>query len=653
MKPVYPFLGYPFAAIVGQDLLKKALLLCAVNPAIGGVVIRGDKGTAKSTAARGLAEVLSPIERKKGCLFNCFSQEVPEACEVCSNPDVASEIVPVPFINLPLGATEDRLLGSLDFERALKEGKKAFQPGLLASAHRGILYIDEVNLLPDHLVDVLLDVAAMGQNSIQREGMSISHPARFALIGTMNAEEGDLRPQLLDRFAMMVEVKAPMDPSIRSEVVRRRMQFEKNPEGFAQIWHSAQETLRQEICQAQELLAEVEMEDSLLNFCSTLCCELEVVSLRADIVMNKVALALAALAKRKKVVIEDIRQAAELVLPHRRRRKPGEQVGLNQNKLDELIDQAKQKNNVNPKDNSSDSSDLNDDDDDRSGGENNSGGSERSEQVFGIARTDSVAKIAVSSRIESAATSGRRSSSASASRGHYVRSVANENPTAVAVDATIRHSVLRNAGKLDVSKADLHQKVRAGKNANLILFVVDASGSMAAKKRMESVKGSVVSLLDDMYQKRDTVAMITFRSDKAELLLPPTKSVEFAGQKLKELPTGGQTPLAHALALALSTLEQANIKNTHEPLLVILTDGRANVSIAADADPWEEALSHAGQISSSAIPALVLDTEAGYIRFGRARDLAEAMSAEYMPLENFSADFLTVTIRNHLKGRVR
>ncbi|MEN3811237.1 ATP-binding protein, partial [Chromobacterium piscinae] len=286
---------YPFAAIVGQEQLKQALLICAVDPTVGGVLVRGDKGSAKSTAARGLAAVLPPIRRAAGCGYNCEPEHPLPLCPVCSGGAPELHDGPVPFINLPLGATEDRVLGSLDFEKALQGGKQAFKPGLLAGAHRGMLYIDEVNLLADHLVDVLLDAAAMGVNTVEREGLAVSHPARVTLLGTMNQEEGDLRPQLLDRFGLMVDVAAPREPGLRAEVVRRRLAFEADPAGFAAQWQIDSEALRENIAAARALLPQTRLSDSLFHFVSELCCEFDVTSLRADIVLNKAARALAAL----------------------------------------------------------------------------------------------------------------------------------------------------------------------------------------------------------------------------------------------------------------------------------------------------------------------------------------------------------------------
>jgi magnesium chelatase subunit D len=631
--------NYPFAAIVGQEQLKRALLLCAVDPTLGGVLIRGDKGTAKSTAARGLTDVLLPIEKTPGCAFNCAPDAPLAECAACqtdNQPEAAPVLAPVPFINLPLGATEDRVLGSLDFERALKDGKQAFKPGLLAAAHRGLLYIDEVNLLADHLVDVLLDVCAMGTNTIQREGLSVSHPARITLLGTMNLEEGDLRPQLLDRFGMMVEVAAPRDAAIRSEVVRRRLAFEADPAGFTQSWQAATNALREKVQTAYTLLPQVALSDTLFDFISQLCCEFEVASLRADIVMNKAARGIAALDGRTTATAEDIRDAAELVLPHRRRRKPFEQSGLDKEKLEHLMQQAST-----PPPPSSDDAEQS--------SSNNEETSEQpgaaQEQLFAASAPANVGRIEVAA-LQAQETSGRRSSSSGSQRGHYLRALPNEQPAQLAVDATLRHALLRNPAEFSVTRADLHEKVRVGKQANLILLVVDASGSMAARRRMETVKGCVLGLLQDAYQRRDQVAVIAFRGTEAELVLPPTRQVEQAELALRELPTGGRTPLAHALQLAVQTLAQQELT----PLLVVLSDGRCNIALADGNDPWTETLGIAGQIAHQGTPALVLDTEQDFVKLGRAQELAQALRAEYLPLEGLSAEGLALTIRERLGG---
>ncbi|HEY8034433.1 MAG TPA: putative cobaltochelatase [Methylobacter sp.] len=620
---------FPFSAIVEQTQLKTALLLCAVDPSLGGVLIRGDKGTAKSTAARALTDILPLIERVAGCAFNCAPNTPYQHCETCNTEHATAQASSVPFITLPLGATEDRVIGTLDLEQALKGGSRVFKPGLLAAAHRGILYIDEVNLLPDHLVDVLLDAAAMGINAVQREGLSVSHPARFTLIGTMNLEEGDLRPQLLDRFGLMVEVTAPRNKAMRSKVVRRRIAFEANPTAYAAAWMHEQQALRHQLATAQQLLPEVTLDDALLDLISHLCCEFEVASLRADIVMHKAARALAALEGRAQVTPQDVRGAAELVLPHRRRRKPFEQPGLDQDQLDELMQQALQ-----PPD-EEESGVGTDQENDQDNGE-----SQNQQQVFAAASAGNVRKIEVDA-VSNRYASGKRSTAQDTPRGRVVRAVPDQNPSSLAVGATLRSAALRGSDDFQVTKSDLHQQIRSGKNANLILFVVDASGSMAAQRRMEAVKGAVLSLLTDAYQQRDEVAVISFRGESAQLLLPPTRSVDLAEQNLRELPTGGRTPLPYALSVALETLE----KTSMPPLLVLLSDGKANVALNDGNDPWQESLRFAELLAERGVPALVLDTETGYLRLGRARQLAQALGAEYLTLEELSSESLALTVR--------
>ena len=649
--------SFPFSAIVGQSQLKTALLLCAVDPSLGGVLIRGDKGTAKSTAARALVDILPPIKRTLGCTYNCSPNAPYEQCEICN--DAAHEIQdsPVPFVTLPLGATEDRVIGTLDLERALKGAKRVFQPGLLASAHRGILYIDEVNLLPDHLVDVLLDAAAMGQNSVQREGLSVSHPARFTLIGTMNLEEGDLRPQLLDRFGLMVEVQAPKDKVQRSEVVRRRIAFEAEPASYAASYATQQNEFRKQVVSAQSLFADVVLADDILDLISHLCCEFEVASLRADIVMHKVARGLAALDGRAIVNLADVKNAAEFVLPHRRRRKPFEQPGLDKERLDELMNEAAEnqsaasENETPPNNQHAESqAPAEQDEENQAQMEQDKATQPASEQVISAALAHPSPKITVALSANSHSSAGRRSQVSEVARGRVLRTVPHENPDSLAIAATLKSAAMRDAAEFSVKRSDLHQNIRTGKTANLILFVVDASGSMAAQQRMEAVKGAVLSLLTDAYQQRDEVAVISFRGEQASVLLTPTRSVEQDELALRELPTGGRTPLSHALQLALDILKKTDTRHA-PPLLIVLSDGKANVALQENGDPWRETLALADLIAERAIPALVLDTETGFLRLGRANQLSQAMGAEYLTLEALSAENLALTISARM-GRV-
>lgn len=641
---------YPFAALVGQETLKTALLLNAVDPAIGGVLICGEKGTAKSTAARALAAILPSIRRVAECPYHCADPGGDWAeCPFCREAtDPAIIETPAPFVDLPLGATEDRVIGTLDFQQALREGRRSVHPGLLASAHRGVLYIDEVNLLADHLVDVLLDVAAMGVNTIQREGIALRHPSRFLLLGSMNPEEGELRPQFLDRFGLMVTVAGPRDPETRAEIVRRRLAVESDPAEFARKWAKEQDELRQRIVRARQGLAAVEHDDGLLTFITRLCCELQVDGLRSDIVLLRTARALAAWESRPRVTLEDVRAAAELALPHRRRRRrPFEKPGLDPQQLDQHFQQ--------PDSRGAGGSPAQNHADDPPAPENPA-----NEQVFAAAAPQ------LSRRIETAAPSpatpppGRRNAGGSSGRGGYVRAVADPSPADLAVDATIRAAVCREpnlaagGAAIQVLPEDLHGKEGQNRTGSLLLFVVDASGSMAARRRMEAVKGAVLGLLQSAYEERDHVAVLAFRGPEATLLLPPTRSIDAAEQALRSLPTGGRTPLAHALRMAGELIAKTRRSPAGMPvLLIVLTDGKANVALPGlSGDPWQQALTAAAELAGTA--SLIFDTDAGYIRSGRARQLADALAAECLTLEDLSAETLLLKVRDksrHLAGR--
>lgn len=322
---------YPFSAIVGQEEMKRALLLAAVDPTIGGILVLGDRGTGKSTAVRGLAGLLPPIRAVKDCRFNCDPEMPSDTCPDCASKPAAARAkagrIPVPVIDLPLGAGEDRVIGALDLEAALVHGRKSFEPGLLASAHRGFLYIDEVNLLEDHIVDLLLDVAASGINVVEREGLSVRHASRFVLVGSGNPEEGELRPQLLDRFGVSVEVSSPTDIAERIEVVKRRDAYDRDPHAFMDRFKSADSRLRARIRRAQSVLESVECPDEALGFASRLCMKLGVDGLRGELTLLRVARATAALGGRENVAVSDMVAAAASALRHRLRRDPLDEAG--------------------------------------------------------------------------------------------------------------------------------------------------------------------------------------------------------------------------------------------------------------------------------------------------------------------------------------
>lgn len=334
---------FPFTAIIGQENMKKALVLNVVNPRLGGVLIQGEKGTAKSTAVRALADLLPPRRCIKGCRFHDDPGAPAAWCDEChekydhQEPEI--ELLPMKVVELPVSATEDRVVGTLDIEAAIREGKRSFETGILADANRNILYVDEINLLDDHVVDVLLDSAAMGINTVEREGISYSHPARFSLVGTMNPEEGDIRPQLLDRFALSVYVAGEKDLDRRAEVIKRRLEYEDDPAAFVAKWEEEQQNEVHRIERAMKLLPQVTAANEILRLAAKLSIALGVDGHRADITLIKTAQTLAAVAEHTEVNREDLREAAKLALPHRMRRRPFEEQSLNWDDVDKVIDE--------------------------------------------------------------------------------------------------------------------------------------------------------------------------------------------------------------------------------------------------------------------------------------------------------------------------
>ena len=647
---------YPFTALVGQEKMKSALLLNAINPKIGGVLIRGEKGTAKSTAARALADLLPEIEVVADCPFGCNSKLLSEMCHNCQERLAKKEEVPIALrkmkvVDLPQNATEDRVVGTLDIEHAIKTGEKKFEPGVLAQAHRNILYVDEVNLLDDHIVDVLLDAAAMGQNTVEREGISYSHPSHFILVGTMNPEEGELRPQLLDRFALCVEIEGIADLEQRVEIVKRRAAYESDPETFVQGWGGEQHELQDTILRAKHLLPEVKISDSLLHLIAEICISMAVQGHRADIVIARTAATIAAFEARLEVVEEDVRRAAELALSHRMRRKPFEEQKLDQDKLNETIEKHQDQ----EKEYSGEPPEMPPEDEEGLSPPPMSPEDERErklrEEVFEVGLPQQLPGIELDRDKISRDNPGRRNQSTVLSKvGKYVGSVFPRGKVSdIAFDATLRAAAPHQRERegnlaINIQTPDLREKVKERKVGSDILFVVDASGSMGAKKRMVAAKGAILSLLTDAYQRRDRVGMVAFRKENAEILLPFTSSLELAHQRLRELPTGGKTPLALGLlkGLELSSRE----KDTHR-ILVLLSDGKANVGF--DGSPLEDAKGVARRIREEGIEMVVIGTEDG--RLELAKEVAEAAQAQYIKLPEVTPDLVAGTVKGlHFPG---
>ncbi|MER8017804.1 putative cobaltochelatase [Streptomyces griseoluteus] len=652
---------FPFTAVVGQQDLQLALLLNAVAPNIGGVLVRGEKGTAKSTAVRALAALLPQVEVVAGCRFSCDPASPDPTCPDGPHTVEGAEARDARMVELPVGASEDRLVGALDIERALAEGVKAFEPGLLAAANRGILYVDEVNLLHDHLVDVLLDAAAMGASYVEREGVSVRHAARFLLVGTMNPEEGELRPQLLDRFGLTVEVAASREPDQRVEVVRRRLAYDDDPAGFAARWADEESAVRQRVVAARELLPKVRLGDGALKQIAATCAAFEVDGMRADIVMARTATALAAWDGRGDVLAEDVRQAALLALPHRRRRNPFDAPGLDEEKLDRTLEES-----------------AGDDDDPDPGGPDGGGGQPSPEDgpqggdtggaqpesaedgeprpAAGGAGEQAPARAAEPFRAKAltvpgvgAGAAGRRSR-ARTERGRTTGALRPRGAlTKLHMAATVRAAAPhqrargRSGPGLVLRRDDLRQAAREGREGNLVLFVVDASGSMAARQRMSAVKGAVLSLLLDAYQRRDKVGLVTFRGAAAEVALPPTSSVDAAAARLESLPTGGRTPLAAGLLKAHDVLRVERLRDpSRRALLVVVTDGRAT----GGPEPVALAGRAARLLGAESVASVVVDCESGPVRLGLAGRLAQELGGTAVTLEELRADAIAGLVRD-------
>jgi magnesium chelatase subunit D len=628
---------FPFAAVVGLDEVKLALLLAAVDRRIGGVLLRGQKGSAKTTLARGVAALL---------------------------PGAA------PFVELPIGATEDRVVGTIDLAAALRSGERVFRAGLLAAADRGVLYVDEVNLLPDHLVDVLLDVAVSGVNRVEREGVSHTHVSHFVLIGSMNPEEGELRPQLLDRFGLAVEVAASSDPELRAEAVRRRIAFDADPEGFVERWAGESTSLQARIA----ALEPAHVGDDLVVDVSAMCALVGAEGLRADLVICRAAAALASWEGRSDTSVEDVQRVAPLALGHRRRRGPFEAPGIDRAEVDAALAGARGVDRPGPAGNGDAAEPAAAD---QAGGRDRAGSPSPTSAPSPPAppapagpAMSPPAVVAALRRPADESTSSRaadgRRDLATGVRGRMVRDrVADDDGRLVgplAVGATVvatgeRRRMSRSAGaavelrhgEALIEAGDLREAVLERRVANLVVLVVDASGSMGAARRMEVAKGAVLGLLLDAYQRRDRVALVTFAGDAAHVALRPTGSVEVARARLDSLSTGGRTPLAEGI---LSALELCLVQrdSPYQPLLVLVSDGRA--TFAPDGrDPVTASREAAELVRRRGVRALVLDAEEGAIALGLAQPLADAMGAPCIRLDSLTVESVDAALRGALPVR--
>ena len=611
--------NFPFAALVGADALREALLWVAVDPTIGGVLATGTRGTAKSTAVRALADLLPPIEIVPG-----------DATNRAPGDGDARVTIATPFVELPIGATEDRVVGTLDVG-ALLGGERRFEPGLLARANRGVLYVDEVNLLPDHLVDVILDAAATGRNVVERDGASLVHDARLVLVGTMNPEEGELRPQLLDRFGLCVAIENDTALERRVAIVERRLAFDAGPVAFAATYAADTRDLRARVVAARALLPSVAVPHACLRAASELARGANVEGMRADLTIVRAARAVAALAGRATVALADVERVAEPALAHRRRDTP--------QPTQPRAPQPPRPPEPPSNGRASDAPSASD-------------ASTRSspEQTFTIGQplALSLDRDAVQApRARVLAREASRGSGATDVVAGAARVVPWRTPRIAAL-ATLRvaaremvHASTR--GEFAIAPAHLRYLERRGRPRALVVFVVDASGSMAAAERMRAAKGVVCALLADAYHRRDAVALVAFRGDDALVLVPPTRSAIVAYRRLRTLATGGRTPLARGLARAHELIAlRARRDPAARAHLVLVSDARAN---APAGDAFAAALHEAAILRDAGVRALCVDTERGAVRFGFAARLAQELGARYRHLDECSERALGVTVR--------
>ncbi len=636
---------YPLVAVVGQEQAKKALLITLVNQKAGGLLIGGAKGTAKSVLARSCEELAGGRS----------------------------------LLTLPLNVTEDMLFGSIDIEYAVSLGEKRFSPGLLARATDNILYIDEANLLRQELLTAVLDANSAGVNNVERDGISCSHAVRTTLIATMNPEEGTLPPYILDRFGMYVDVQALTAVQERVEIMQRALAYSRNILEFRRRYAEETQQLAAKLAAARELLPQVRASDAMLMLAAQLCAQAYCAGHRAELYLLEAARALAALAGRSYVLPKDIEEAAQLVLPHRMRKPPEQQSEEPEQQEDnQSEDDSEQDEDNSPEDeqdNDEDSqlpSPLDSGEDDKDAGESSEDeddsrdGQQKEQDNSNFAPEEQLADIDKTFRLPKLLLdlgkdrnvrrgSGKRSvTKTDLKQGRYVRAEQPKGKVSdLAFDATIRAAApyqrLRedNGCALNIKEEDLRQKVREKRIGNTFLFAVDASGSMGARERMRAVKGAIFYMLQEAYQKRDRVGMIAFRRDKADLLLPITRSVDLAQKRLAEMPTGGKTPLADGLALSLQTLALLNKRDSElEPILIVVTDGRANAVHEGEKEPVAAAINIAEKIAKAKITSVVIDTESDFIKLGIAKKLAATMQANYYTLQRLSKENIIHIVRN-------
>lgn len=619
--------NFPFSAVLGLNHAKTAILIVLVNPRAGGLLISGPRGIGKSTLMRSTQEL---IER--------------------------------PWRDIPVSVTEDRLFGTIDTEKAIYSGQKKLYPGIINEADQGVLYLDDANLLREDLLDSILNIAEVGAYQLERDGLSLRCDTSFTVIAAINPESGMLSGACLDQFGLFVNVDNIHDENTRVEILKRTISFEKDCASFCNLWKLENEKIKKAIHSAMSLLPKVVVSSAMIQLASVYALKAHVSGHRADIYLIEAARALAALAERRYVLPKDLEKAAEFVLPHRMRKNWEEELPQS----DELEDPDK---NNTEKAQESENNDPGDDGEDPSenhiveaagnGSDNDESSSDMPEFPQGAddEKVDPADSHVIlpplwiqnEKKRFSPKGSGKRNMTRSDERqGRYVKAGIPKGETHdIAIDATLRAAAPHQKGRRSngcavvIRHEDIRRKEREKRTGNIFLFLVDASGSMGARERMKAVKGVVFKMLADAYQKRDRVGMIAFRRDRAEVLLPITRSIEFAQKKLAALPTGGKTPLAQGLIKAEDMLDRLYKQDPlQDPVLILITDGRATNSLNKNTDPVRDALSEAERIGHRHMLAAVIDTESSFIKLGLAKELAQKMGASYFHVDKISEDRL-------------
>lgn len=668
-------LVYPFTAIVGQEEMKLGLLLNVIDPLIGGVLIMGHRGTGKSTAVRALADLLPPLWKVRGCPYACDPAERENLCADCFEQlklkgKLARERARVPVVDLPLGATEDRVCGTINIERALTTGIKAFDPGLLARANRGFLYVDEVNLLEDHLVDLLLDVAVTGRNTVERESLSLEHPARFVLVGSGNPEEGELRPQLLDRFGLHAEVKTMADLEQRVEIVLMREAFERDQLQFRAEFEAEQESLRRKLARARKLAGQVKLSRELLRGIAGLCLSLRIDGHRGELTLARAARALAAFEGRRQANEDDVRRVAALSLRHRLRRDPLEPTDGGAR-----VEQALEKTFPQSASTGAQEQRVEKSNAGQGNGQNNDGNGQQDNH------RERPAPAPLDARLPADALShdshqaqhkqsqparqqrGAKRAAYNARHGRSARAVTHKAPgSKIALDATLRAAAINTTRfthqqsiaatnttatpyalhPAHFSLADLRYKRFKRKQGTLFILAIDTSGSMALN-RIERAQGALVWLLNKSYIRRDRVAIVSFRGQSAEEILPPSQSMSRARRVLDGMLMGGPTPLSSALARSLKIARRAARQGTEQIVLLLFTDGRPNVPLREQASSSSMARQKAimneldclgSALHEAQVTTVLVDTQKRFTSNGEGRALASRLGARYIYLSS-------------------